>query len=243
MTPKQLAQQARTLVREAANREVAARSKAFFKPWEKVYLYGVKTPELRQMERTLYLPVKRSWSYRDAVAFSDMLIEDRYLEPKALGLMLLARYHRDFEENLLLRAKSWLERDLCDNWAVTDLLSGHILSPLLEKFDGVAATVQAWSNSPNLWVRRASVVSFVKPAGKGRHLNTAYQVVTSLLADREDLMHKACGWLLREAGKADPARLESYLLAHGPAVPRTTVRYAIERFPESRRRRILQKTR
>jgi 3-methyladenine DNA glycosylase AlkD len=56
-------------------------------------------------------------------------------------------------------------------------------------------------------------------------------------------MHKASGWLLREAGKADAKRLERYLLDHGPDIPRTTVPYAIERFQEAKRRRILELTR
>jgi 3-methyladenine DNA glycosylase AlkD len=63
------------------------------------------------------------------------------------------------------------------------------------------------------------------------------------MPDAHDLIHKACGWLLREAGKSDAARLERYLLEHRSAIPRTTVRYAIERFPESKRQRILQETR
>ena len=67
--------------------------------------------------------------------------------------------------------------------------------------------------------------------------------VLALAGDGEDLMHKACGWLLREAGKTDPARLEAFLRRHGPALPRTTVRYAIERFDPQRRARLLAETR
>ena len=67
--------------------------------------------------------------------------------------------------------------------------------------------------------------------------------MTVLLPQTHDLMHKACGWFLREAGKADEKRLERYLLQHGPAIPRTTVRYAIEKFPEARRRMVLERTR
>lgn len=59
----------------------------------------------------------------------------------------------------------------------------------------------------------------------------------------DDLIHKANGWLLREAGKTDPGRLERFLLAHGPAIPRTTLRYAIERFPEPKRKALLRDTR
>jgi 3-methyladenine DNA glycosylase AlkD len=63
------------------------------------------------------------------------------------------------------------------------------------------------------------------------------------LGDPEDLMHKASGWLLREAGKTDAERLEKFLLTHGPAIPRTTVRYSIERFPEGKRKELLVATR
>ena len=65
----------------------------------------------------------------------------------------------------------------------------------------------------------------------------------AMLGDQEDLMHKCTGWLLREAGRPDRPRLERFLRAHGPAIHRTSVRYAIERFPEARRKRILRDTR
>ena len=91
--------------------------------------------------------------------------------------------------------------------------------------------------------RRAGVVAFVKPSGKGAHLDTVYRLVPSLAGDEQDLMHKACGWLLREAGISDARRLERFLHEQGSALPRTTVRYAIERVPEARRRKILARTR
>jgi 3-methyladenine DNA glycosylase AlkD len=195
------------------------------------------------MERDLYQLVRKEWRYADAVEFCDLLMHDRYIESKSLGLMSLARYRRHYPEALLRAVKRWLATNLCDNWAVTDQLSTQIISSLLHKFEALAATVESWNRSSNLWLRRASVVSFVKPAGKGRYLDHAYRTVTGLLPDSHDLIHKASGWLLREAGKADISRLEKYLLEHGPAIPRTTVRYAIERFPEAKRKMILQKTR
>ncbi len=243
MTPRQLAQRAQAEIRKSADPGFAAQQSAYFKKWEKVLFRGLKTPDLRRIERALYQEVRKRWTYADAVAFCEQLMPDRYLETKALALMLLMRYRRQFEQNLLQRAKSWLERGLCDNWAVTDHLATRIISSLIDKFEPLAATVESWNRSPNLWVRRSSAVAFVKPAGKGRHLDRAYRVATALQADDEDLIHKACGWLLRECGKADAKRLESYLLEHGPAIPRTTLRYAIERFPEAKRRQMLEATR
>lgn len=243
MTPRQHAQRARTALREAADARAAAQQRKFFKPGEKVHLYGITTPRLRQIERGIHDAVRKEWKYADALEFCELLMPDRYIESKSLGLMLLARYHRHFEEELLRRTQCWLEADLCDNWAVTDQLSGQIISPLLDQFDALAGKVESWNRSPNLWARRASAVSFVKPAGKGRHLERVYRIVTVLLPDKHNLIHKASGWLLREAGKADGVRLERYLLENGPAIPRTTLRYAIERFPNAKRRQILEKTR
>ena len=92
-------------------------------------------------------------------------------------------------------------------------------------------------------MRRTAVVPFVPLARKGRQLDAAYGVVLSLVDDREDLIHKACGWLLREAGKTDSGRLERFVRRHGPRLPRTALRYAIERFPAAQRARLLAETR
>ncbi|MFQ5752402.1 MAG: DNA alkylation repair protein, partial [bacterium] len=99
-----------------------------------------------------------------------------------------------------------------------------------------------WRHSQNLWLRRACAVSFVGLARKGEHLETVYEITESLFVDKEDLIQKAIGWLLREAGKTDPKRLTSFLLLHGSRIPRTTLRYAIEKFSEQKRKQILTKT-
>jgi 3-methyladenine DNA glycosylase AlkD len=87
------------------------------------------------------------------------------------------------------------------------------------------------------------MVTLVPFARRGRLLDTAYELAQEHFTDAEDLMHKAFGWLLREAGKTNPARLREYLCQHGPAIPRTALRYAIERFPARERRWLLEETR
>ena len=243
MTPRQLAQRARTVLRTSADPRVARSQRRFFKPWEKISLYGLTTPDVKRIERELYQVVRKSWTYAEALVFCDLLMRDGHLESVAVGLLLLERYHRQFEKGLLENARGWLEAELCDNWAATDDLATGVLWRLLEKFEDLGGDFEAWHSSPNLWLRRASVVVFVKCARKGKHLDRAYRIVAALLPDTHDLIHKACGWLLREAGKADAARLEKFLLKHGRAVPRTTLRYAVERFPEEKRRRVLECTR
>jgi hypothetical protein len=76
-----------------------------------------------------------------------------------------------------------------------------------------------------------------------QRVRSAWTIAESLFKYPEDLIHKATGWMLREAEKPDPARLERFLLEHGPRILRTTLRYAIERFPPEKRKILLEKTR
>ena len=94
-----------------------------------------------------------------------------------------------------------------------------------------------------MWLRRAAMVALVKPARRGLALEKVHAYAAPLLNDPEDLVQKAVGWLLREAGKTDMERLRQYLEKYGRNCARTTLRYAIERFPEITRRQILESTR
>jgi 3-methyladenine DNA glycosylase AlkD len=243
MTPRQLAMRAHKWLRASSEPRFAEGQKRYFRQWQTITFYGVKMPKTKRIERELYHSVRKAWTYSEAVIFCDLLMHDPHLEAKAVGLLMLERYQRHFEENLVDKARAWLEAGLCDNWAVTDDLATGVLWRLLERFEDLAARFEAWRTSPNLWLRRAGVVVFVKSASEGKHLDRIYRIAAEHFSDDQDLMHKACGWLLREAGKAGSGRLEKYLLRHGSAIPRTTVRYAIEGFPEAKRRKVLARTR
>jgi 3-methyladenine DNA glycosylase AlkD len=91
-----------------------------------------------------------------------------------------------------------------------------------------------------MWVRRASIVALLPLVRRGGGGDLVYENARRLHADREDLIQKAVGWALREAGKTDAARLERYLRANVRVIPRTTFRYAIERFPSTVRQRLLK---
>jgi 3-methyladenine DNA glycosylase AlkD len=92
--------------------------------------------------------------------------------------------------------------------------------------------------SPILWERRIAMVATFAFIRRGQFDDTL-AIAHRLLADPEELIHKACGWMLREVGKRDRGALEAFLAANGRAMPRTMLRYAIERFPEALRRRCL----
>jgi 3-methyladenine DNA glycosylase AlkD len=117
-----------------------------------------------------------------------------------------------------------------------------VLGPLIRRHPTLTSKLKTWTGKRNLWLRRASAVGIIHSARRGERLDDAYAIAESLFKYPEDLIHKATGWMLREAGKPDPARLESFLLKHGPKIPRTTLRYAIERFPPEKRKTLLEDT-
>ena len=205
--------------------------------------YNVGTDTMRALARAIHTEHRERWTIDDAVAFADTLIADRYLEVKSVGIELLACYRRDFRPRLLPIWRRWLARNHSANWATTDAMCGSLIAPLIVAHPQLAGRMREWSRHRNMWVRRASVVSLIPSARKGLALDILYDNARTLHRDEEDLIQKAVGWALREAGKADVARLERYLRANGALIPRTTLRYAIERFPEQKRQRFLAATR
>lgn len=208
-----------------------------------MYGYGIATADLRRILRELYGLVRKAWGVPEALDFAERVLAERGIEDRTLGIELLGRFHRSFTTRVFERARRWLATNRCDNWALTDDLSIRVIAPLLVGSPRLVRSLERWGRSQSLWVRRAAAVALVPLARRGEHLDAGYRVATTLLADREDLVRKATGWLLREAGKTDPARLEAYLLRQGPRASRTTLRYAIERFPATQRRLLLARTR
>jgi 3-methyladenine DNA glycosylase AlkD len=205
--------------------------------------YNVGTTAMRALARTIHAEHRDDWTVDDALAFADALIADRHLEVKSVGIEVLARYRRAFRPALLSTWKRWFARNHSANWATTDAICGALVGPLIVQFPELGARLRVWSRDRNMWVRRASIVGLIPRARRGESLDLVYEIAKRLHAGREDLIQKAVGWTLREAGKTDPDRLERYLRANGRSIPRTTLRYAIERFPAEKRHALLVATR
>jgi 3-methyladenine DNA glycosylase AlkD len=241
ITPRQLAALGIKRLKAMADPVRAAGAQRYFK--ETVSFLGIATPQMRDLTREFFQMIKPEWGVGEATEFCAIMLADPYHEVKGLGILIFEKFRKDFPRGTLRTIKDWLLADYCNSWALVDVLCPNSVGVLLEKYPDLVNEVKDWANSPNRWVRRASIVSYIKLARKAQFLDATYGVVRSHFADRDDLIQKASGWLLREAGKADMGRLERFLRRHGPAIPRTTLRYAIERFPEPKRKAILLATR
>lgn len=194
---------------------------------------GITTPELRGVVRR----------YDDLpLAEVERLLQSREHEYRMAALLLLVSgFGRgDAAARETIHALYLRNVERINNWDLVDASAEHIVGAWLDGRPEKTAELTKLARSPLLWERRIAMVAtfhFIK-AGRA---DEAFDVAELLLADKHDLMHKAAGWMLREVGKrCDAATLEGFLKRHCRVMPRTMLRYAIERFPEPLRRAYLE---
>jgi 3-methyladenine DNA glycosylase AlkD len=240
-TPRTIASEIKRGLRRIADQQVAERGRAFFK--EPVRLMGVRAADMHRIAREVYVRVRSHWQLEQAVSLCDLLLPDGRFEVRAVAILLCERFSQSFRKSLFVKAQQWIEAGYCDSWGMVATICPCVLGPLIARYPELSARTRRWTRSANRWLRRAAAVSFVKLARRGKHLDEAYDIAGRLLADPDDLVRKATGWLLREAGRTDHTLLEAFVREHGRKCSRTTLRYAIEHFPEPSRKQILHETR
>ncbi|MEE9451983.1 MAG: DNA alkylation repair protein [Gammaproteobacteria bacterium] len=191
---------------------------------------GIKTPLLRKLAKT----------YRSLKASEvSCLLTSKVHEKRLLALfILLEKYKRLESKKDKAKIYNFYVRHLShiNNWDLVDNSAPHIVGDYL--YDNDRSMLVQWTLSDNLWYRRIAIVSTLHFI---RNLDFEYTLILAeiLLQDKEDLLHKAIGWMLREIGKHDVQCLENFLTEHYQQIPRTTLRYAIEHFTEKKRQRFL----
>lgn len=238
-TPKRAAEEAIAFMKAGADEARAASFQRYFK--EPVEAYGVEYAALKARRKEVSAQVRGSWTLDDALIYCEELLKDPHLEPRGNAFQTVGDFVAEAGPELLGQIHRWLE-SYCGNWGLVDNLVPSVLSPLLRKHPALVEEVVGWTSSPNVWVRRGSAVAFVSLMDDPVMMDAGYEVALRLQGDGADLIQKAVGWMLREAGKVDRARLEAFLLEQGFRTPRTTLRYAIEKFSKEDRKRIMEAT-
>ncbi len=189
----------------------------------------------------LTVPVQRGIARRHRDLSADdaaKLMVSKIHEERLIALMLLLeRYRRgdDAEREKVIRI--YLANTAhVNNWDLVDLSAPGLLGAHLAERD--RAPLYRLARSGSLWERRIAIISTLTFIRNG-DLATTFDIAGMLLADSHDLIHKAAGWMLREAGKRDRSAEIRFLDLHAAAMPRTMLRYAIEKFPEKLRRAYL----
>ena len=194
---------------------------------------GITVPRLRDLARR----------YPDLTLQEILqLLRSPIHEKRFLSLLLLMRKYGQADLSGKKRIyQAYLRHTACiNNWDLVDVSAKNIPGAFLEDKDRAPLYKLAWSNS--LWERRIAVLSTFRFIANN-DFKDALKIGALLVADSHDLIHKAVGWMLREIGKRDRASEESFLKKYCAVMPRTMLRYAVERFPESKRQAYLRKPR
>ncbi|HKP87617.1 MAG TPA: DNA alkylation repair protein [Blastocatellia bacterium] len=225
----------RARLRKLGNKQRAEVSRRYFKTGPGQYgegdiFLGLSAPQLRKL----------AVEYQ-AIATDDLLelLKSPTHEERMLALLILVRAYSRGDETAKLNAYELYlgNAQFINNWDLVDASAPYIVGHFLMGRN--KKPLYALAKSPSLWERRISIISTLHFVRRGEVAETL-KISKLLLADKEDLIHKAVGWALREVGKRDLASEESFLREHYRRMPRTMLRYAIERFPEPQRQMYLK---
>jgi 3-methyladenine DNA glycosylase AlkD len=220
--------------------ERAKHSSRYFKTGEGEYgegdrFRGIRVPAIRQLVK----------EYR-GLAHSDVLVlsQSPWHEDRLLALLLWVEQYRrgDAARQQLIYDEYLAHTAYINNWDLIDSSAGQIVGAHLYakgEAKGPIDLLTALAHSASLWERRIAMMATSHFIGKHEFAET-FRVADLLLHDRQDLIHKAVGWMLREVGNRDLAVEEAFLLPRYRSMPRTMLRYAIEKFPEERRQAYLR---
>jgi 3-methyladenine DNA glycosylase AlkD len=228
-------QEIRARLRNLGDKERAKNSQWFFKTGPGEYgegdrFLGIKVPEIRKLAKEYQgMPL----------AEATQLLQSPIHEERLLALLILVRsFSRGGERFKETIYHLYLDNtQYINNWDLVDLSAVYIVGAFL--MEKSKKPLYALAKSKDMWERRIAIIAtfyFIKDS----EFTEAMKIARMLLSDKEDLIHKAVGWMLREVGKRHLATEERFLKEHYKKMPRTMLRYAIEKFPEPKRKRYLK---
>lgn len=223
-------------LREAADPEFRRSQQRFFK--EPARTLGLRAADLRRLAAEAAREYRRAGLEIDELlAIADALWESGVVEARLLAVLILSKFHRLLERRHWRHFDGWV--DSLNNWGETDCVSCELLAHLIETEPQLVGRLSAWTRSRNRWRRRAAAVALVKHARRGEHHDAAFAICDRLAEDRDDMVEKAIGWLLKEVSRTQPPAVADYLLDNIHRLSRTTVRYACEKLPTKLRDRVM----
>jgi 3-methyladenine DNA glycosylase AlkD len=227
----------RTALKQSSDEKTRKSSQAFFK--EKVRFYGVRSAAVGTIGREHFRHI-RKLGKNDIFTLCEELLKSGYFEESMIAFAWAERLHAAFEEKDFAVLEGWLKAHV-NNWAACDTLCNHAIGSFIETFPGYIKTLKQWAHSKNRWERRAAAVTLILPARHGKFLKDIFEIADILLLDEDDLVQKGYGWMLKEASKKHPKEIFDFVTKHKNVMPRTALRYAIEKMPGDLRKKAMEK--
>jgi len=197
---------------------------------KKIKLYGVKVPTVNKISRE-YFKLIDCKTKSEIVELCEILWQSGFIEESFIACNWSYYIHEKYEPEDFQLFEKWIT-NYVNNWATCDTLCNHTIGECIEMFPEYIVKLKDWATSHNRWLRRASSVTLIIPARKGKFLNEILEIADILLLDKDDLVQKGYGWMLKAASEANQQEIVDYVIKNKSIMPRTALRYAIEKMPK-----------
>lgn len=214
-------------LKESADETTQVSGQRFFK--ETITTYGVKTVIVQKISKDLFKKIK-DYPKQQIFKLCEKLWQSSYLEESFIACNLSYYLHKDYQPSDFKVFEKWLN-NYVNNWASCDTLCNHTIGTFIEMYPDYIQQLINWTSSTNRWMKRGAAVTLIIPARKGLFLENVFTIADSLLIDKDDMVQKGYGWLLKVASQAHQQPVFTYVMANKLTMPRTALRYAIEKMP------------
>ncbi len=227
----------RAKLQEEASEEGRIAAQRFFK--EELRNYGIKNPRVAQIAKE-FLPEIKKFGKNEVLAMCDVLWQSGYFEESLVSCVWTEKIQPQFEPDDFQLFEKWINQNV-NNWASCDTLCNHTVGDFVLKYPEFIGKLKAFALSDNRWVKRAAAVTLIVPARKGFFLNDIFEIAGLLLMDKDDLVQKGYGWMLKAASEAYQHKVFEFVMQNKAKMPRTALRYAIEKMPAELKQQAMAK--
>lgn len=202
-------------------------SQRFFK--EKISFYGVNAKTVHDTSKEFFSFLKMK-PKGEIFGLCDQLWQSGYIEESFVACDWSFFLHKKYERDDFEVFEKWIN-DYINNWASCDTLCNHTVGEFIMMYPEYIGRLKEFTRSGNRWTRRAAAVSLIVPARKGLFLEDILEIAGILLLDKDDMVQKGYGWMLKVTSEAHREEIFGFVMQHKQTMPRTALRYAIEKMP------------
>ena len=209
----------------------------FFK--ENVRIIGVRIPTVRRISGK-YFKETKNLNKKEIFKLCEKLFKSGTNEEETIATDWCFKIKNNYMKKDFKIFESWIDNYI-SNWASCDGFCTHNIGYFIIRFPEFIHKLKEWTKSGNRWLKRASAVSFIYPAKKKKYIKDILEIADLLLTDNDDMVQKGYGWMLKEASKYHRKEVFDYVMKNKNMMPRTALRYAIEKMPEELRLKAMNK--
>ncbi len=199
----------------------------------------MKTAEANKIAKEFWRQIK-GYSKVEIFAICEALWQSQYLEEAIISCRFTVSLKKQYEPADFKIFERWVDKYV-NNWAACDTLCNQTIGSFIMIYSEFLQELKKWAKSPNRWTKRAAAVTLIIPARRGLFLTDILEITDLLLLDNDHMVQKGYGWMLKAASESNQKNVFDYVVSKKEVMPRTALRYAIEKMPEELKAEAMEK--